>query len=176
MLSALYGGCRVNHSFPWPAQPEAYAGTDIGDALRQIRAALVQLRGHRDFIKSPVMPPCDYVITDPLCIVEFDESQHFSGARLAALRAYPGSVALGFSLERWQQLCSAIDARDDTPIDRDERRAWYDSLRDLLPALHGFRPTIRLYAADIAWCSLNRASPEDRRLFKNWVEQSAPSG
>lgn len=170
MLRALYGECRVNHGFPWPAHPEAYSGTDIGAALLNIRDALAGLRGHRDFIKSPVMPPCDYVIADPLCIVEFDESQHFSRPRLAALAAYPAEVPLGYSRPRWQQLCRDIDARDDTPIDRDERRAWYDSLRDLLPALHGFRPTIRLYAEDFAWCGLNRESVEDRRRFERWLK------
>jgi hypothetical protein len=60
------------------------------------------------------------------------------------------------------ELCSAIDARDDEPIDRDERRAWYDTLRDLVPTLHGFRPTVRLYADELRWCALDGSSSGDQ--------------
>ena len=98
LLSAIYGECRVNHPFPWPAQPEAYAGTAIGATLQRIRDALGDLRGHRAFIKSAQMPPCDYFIADPPFIVEFDENQHFSRPRLVALVNYPENIAVGFSV------------------------------------------------------------------------------
>ena len=45
---------------------------------------------------------------------------------------------------------------------RDEQRAWYDTLRDLVPSIKGLRPTVRLYARDRAWCSLDPDSKEDR--------------
>ena len=157
LLTAIYGECRVNHSFPWPTQPELYANTPIGNLLEQIRAALGDLRGHRDFIKSPQMPPCDYVISDPPFILEFDESQHFTRPRLVTLALYPENLESGFWLSHWQELCRQIDAQDDQPFDRDERRAWYDTLRDLVPTVHGFNPTVRLYAGEFAWCSLDAA-------------------
>ena len=123
LLTATYGECRVNHKFSWPANPEAYLNTPIGNFLERIRTALGDLRGHRDFIKSAQMPPCDYFISDPPFILEFDESQHFSHARLVTLSLYPDALSVGFSVARWQELCREIVARDDDPFDRDERRA-----------------------------------------------------
>lgn len=165
LLTTIYGECRVNHLFPWSAQPKDYADTAIGDTLQRIRGALGELRGHRDFIKSAQMPPCDYFIADPPFIVEFDESQHFSRPRLVALANYPEQIAVGFSIARWQALCREIDAADNTPFDRDERRAWYDTLRDLLPPAHGLQPTVRLYAGETDWCGLDVSNPGDLALF-----------
>jgi len=160
LLTAIYGDCRANFQFPWPSQPQDYANTAIGTQLEQIRAALGDLRGHRDFIKSARVPPCDYFISDPPFIVEFDESQHFSRPRLVTLDNYPDQIKVGFSLSRWQELCRNIDAKDDTPFDRDERRAWYDTLRDLVPIVHGFKPTVRLYGAELEWCARTAAEPD----------------
>ena len=163
LLTAIYGECRANHQFPWPSHPEDYANTAIGDLLEQIRTALANWRGYCDFIKSAQVPPCDYFIPDPPFIVEFDESQHFTQARQITLAHYPANLAVGFSLSHWRELCREIDAKDDQPIDRDERRAWYDSLRDLVPTVHGLKPTVRLYAEDAEWCSLTTS---DRDLAK----------
>jgi hypothetical protein len=173
LLAAIYGECHVDHSFPWPAFPEKYAGTAVGSHLAQIYAALGDWRGHRDFIKTAQMPPCDYCISDPPFIVEFDESQHFSQPRLITLVNYPKEFPLGFSTSRWQELCRAIDARDDQPFDRDERRAWYDTLRDLVPTVHGFKPTVRLYAEANDWCSLTTSAP-DLAKFGALVEAAQP--
>jgi hypothetical protein len=174
LLAATYGQCRVNHQFRWPARPEDYANTLIADSLQQIRAALGAWRGQRDFIKSALMPPCDFFISAPPFIVEFDENQHFSRARLITLALYPETIPLGFSLAHWQQLCGEIDARDDQPIDRDERRAWYDTLRDFVPAVHGFEPTIRLYGAETPWCSLEAASAAAQEHFRTLINNRLP--
>jgi hypothetical protein len=71
---------------------------------------------------------------------------------------------------RWLDLCREIDAQDDLPFDRDERRAWYDTLRDIIPTLHGFQPTVRLYAGEFEWCSLDAASVLDQARFKQILE------
>ena len=165
LLTAIYGDCRANHQFSWPSYPQDYANTAIGNVLEQIRTALGDWRGHRDFIKSAQLPPCDYYIPDPPFIVEFDENQHFSRARLVTLNNYPANAQIGFPISRWRELCREIDARDDEPFDRDERRAWYDTLRDLIPCVHGFEPTVRLYASDYQWCALDAASERDRQAF-----------
>ena len=165
LLKALYGDCRMNARFPWPCHPEAYAGTSIGNSLEKIRAALGNLRGHRDFIKQRQIPPCDFHVVDPPFILEFDESQHFTRQRLVTLSFYPVNFQVGFSLDRWRGLCREIDAVDDTPIDRDERRAWYDTLRDLVPPLHGFEPTVRLYAGEFQWCALDPSSDQGKASF-----------
>jgi hypothetical protein len=175
LLAALYGDCRASHSFAWSANPQDYEGTSIGQVLRQIREGLGQLRGHRDFIKSPQVPPCDFYVPDPRFIVEFDESQHFSRPRLVTLSLYPLEFKAGFPVARWQELCCLIDAKDDTPYDRDERRAWYDTLRDLVPALHGFNPTVRLYTDELQWCALDSDSEEDQERFASVLKDRLPA-
>jgi len=158
ILTATYGECRVNYQFPWPARAEDYSTTAVVNSLQLICTALANWRGHRDFVKSARVPPCDFYVSDPPFILEFDESQHFSRARQITLEFYPKTLPLGFSPLRWQDLCREIDARDDKPIDRDERRAWYDALRDLVPMVYGFQPTVRLYAGDCEWCALPRGA------------------
>jgi hypothetical protein len=174
LLTHIYGGCRLNYSFPWPAEPQAYRDTAIGPILQRVCLGLGDFRGHRDFIKSPQVPPCDYYVTDPPFILEFDESQHFSRPRSIALSFYPSELTLGFSVARWQQLCRDIDAVDDIPIDRDERRAWYDTLRDLVPIVHGFKPTVRLYAEEFPWCSLDADSDDDIETFRTLLSDRLP--
>jgi hypothetical protein len=170
ILTAIYGACRVNHQFPWPARPEEYTASAVGNSLELIRGALGAWRGHRDFIKSAQVPPCDFCISDPPFILEFDESQHFSPARLITLELYRETMPLGFSLSRWRSLCREIDAQDNEPIDRDERRAWYDVLRDFVPIVFGFKPTVRLYAGDHQWCALEAANTEHRRLIESFCK------
>lgn len=166
LLTAIFGECRVGQQFSWPASPEEYAGTVIGATLERIRSALGDWRGHRDFIKSVQVPPCDFVVSDPPFIVEFDESQHFSRARSITLELYSESLPVRFSTARWRALCREINAVDDQPFDRDERRAWYDTLRDLVPLIHGFEPTVRLYAGDVEWCALDATQPADRAQLR----------
>ena len=119
-----------------------------------------------------MVPPCDYFITDPPFILEFDESQHFSEPRWIALSCYPADLPMGFSVPQWQSLCREINAQDDVPFDRDERRAWYDTLRDLVPLIHGFRPTIRLYGGATVWCAMNAARPTEVSLFRALIAPS----
>ena len=175
MLAAIYGMCRQNHSFGWSALPRDYADTPIGAILERIQSALENLRGHRDFIKTPLVPPCDYYVSAPPFILEFDESQHFSRPRLIALSFYPEDLKLGFSVSDWCELCRSVDACDDEPFDRDERRAWYDTLRDLVPIVYGFAPTARLYGGAYPWCDLDAASMRDRQQFLGWIS-SRPAG
>jgi hypothetical protein len=174
ILTLVYGKCRVNHSFPWSAQPLAYENSPVGDLLKKIQTELGNFRGHRDFIKSAQVPPCDFYIADPPFILEFDESQHFSRPRLVALSLYPDEIDVGFSLPHWKELCREIDAKDDQPFDRDERRAWYDTLRDLVPRQYGFMPTVRLYAADYPWCSFDARSDHDLDILRNLLADRLP--
>jgi hypothetical protein len=169
MLKALYGECQQNYSFGWSASPRDYAKTPIGATLKRIQSSLENFRGHGDFIKSPLVPPCDYYVSAPPFILEFDENQHFSRPRLIALSLYPGDVKLGFSVDDWRELCHSLDAQDDKPFDRDERRAWYDTLRDLVPTVYGFAPTARLYGGAYPWCSLDAGSARDRERFLGWI-------
>lgn len=169
MLKAIYGDCQQNYSFGWSASPRDYAMTPIITTLERIQSSLENFRGHGDFIKSPLVPPCDYYVSAPPFILEFDENQHFSRPRLIALSLYPDDLNLGFSVADWRDLCRGLEARDDEPFDRDERRAWYDTLRDLVPTVYGFAPTARLYGGAYPWCSLDAGSARDRERFLGWI-------
>jgi hypothetical protein len=72
---------------------------------------------------------------------------------------------LGFSRERWLQLCAELNRHDNSPPYRDEQRAWFDTLRDFAPACLGLQPVARIYAGAAIWCHLDR---------REWVEAVQP--
>ena len=176
LLERIYGTCLLNRRFRWRTSLTTYEGTPIGPALRNVAAALETYRGFgiSDYVRSDLLAPCDFWVPDPGFIVEFDESQHFTSPRKRALCAYAGEHPLGFSAQRWTALCEDHNAKDDDPPFRDEQRAWYDTLRDLVPSLKGLQPTVRLYARDLAWCSLDPDSRGDRERFLDLIRGGKP--
>ena len=164
LLERIYGSCLPNQQFGWPTRLASYAGTSIEPALRNVATALESHRGFGigEFVKSDTLAGCDFWVPDPGFIVEFDESQHFTVPRKLALSEYADERLLGFSAERWIALCEQHEARDNDPPYRDEQRAWYDTLRDLVPSLKDLQPTVRFYAGALAWCSLDPDSRDDR--------------
>ena len=175
LLDRSYGACVPDRRFGWSTALEAYAGTPIAPTLRDVARALESYRGHGidAFVRSSVLAPCDHWVPDPGFIVEFDESQHFTQARKLALSAYADTQTLGFSARRWMELCDRHDAKDNDPPFRDEQRAWYDTLRDLVPPTHGYQPTVRLYARDRVWCSLDPDNREDRERFSDLIHEGS---
>jgi hypothetical protein len=71
--------------------------------------------------------------------VEYDERQHFTKPRAMALGLYLQDVVVGFDRAEWIAHDNKIAAKDDDPPYRDEQRAFYDSVRDLLVPLNGYR-------------------------------------
>ena len=173
LLKRIYGACVRNHRFRWQTGLAAYAGTSIEPVLRDVTGALEGYRGYGvgTFARTQMLAACDYWVPDPGLIVEFDESQHFTSPRKLALAAYADAHPLGFPARRWLDLCEQHDARDNDPAFRDEQRAWYDTLRDLVPLIKGLQPTVRLYARDQAWCSLDPESNEDRKRFSDMIHE-----
>ena len=173
LLERLYGTCLTDHRFRWRTSLAAYSGTQIESTLRNVAAALKTHRGFGvgDFVKADLLAACDFWVPDPGFIVEFDESQHFTAPRKLALSEYPAKHSLGFSAKRWIALCEDHDARDNNPPYRDEQRAWYDTLRDLVPPLEGLQPTVRLYARDRVWCSLDPDDGDHRKAFSDLIRK-----
>ncbi len=179
LLERIYGKCLANHGFSWPAQLSSYKGTSIFSALQSVVRVLEEYRGFcsKNFVRAKTVAPCDFWVPDPGFVVEFDESQHFTAPRKLALSMYPDDRGPGFSREYWTSLCEMHNARDNDPPFRDEQRAWYDTLRDLVPSLKGFQPTVRLYARDFVWCSLDPENSDDRRRFSDIVfHDGIPAG
>lgn len=169
MLATLFGSVHVNWDLDLPCRLDDYANTGLADALGTVHEALQKYRGFDQFVRSKKMARVDYFIPDQNLIVEFDESQHFTKPRGIALGLYPQGKEYGFSVERWRALCEKLDVRDNDPPFRDEQRAWYDTIRDLVPQLWGNGKTIRLYSRDFVWCSLNPASESDLLKFKQII-------
>ena len=175
LLGRIYGACVLDHRFQWETSLTAYAGTSIDLALRDVAGVLEGYRGYGigTFVRSNVLAGCDYWVPGPGFVVEFDESQHFTRPRKLALSVYADAHPLGFAARRWLELCEHHDARDNDPPFRDEQRAWYDTLRDLVPSIMGLQPTVRLYAPDQVWCSLDPDSGEDRERFSDLIHEGS---
>lgn len=93
----------------------------------------------------------DFFIPAKNIVIEFDERQHFTLPRATSLKTYPKNATLGFDKEKWVRLCEEINAGDNSPEYRDEQRAFYDSIRDIMAPRIGLKPVIRIYEADVLW-------------------------
>jgi hypothetical protein len=104
-------------------------------------------------------------------IVEFDETQHFTGARAQTLAHYDG-LAVAFDVDEWRERSSARVGREPGggfaapkpplfPGDggRHRQRAFRDFLADFLPTQHDdWLPTARIHDTE-AKAALRRADP-----------------
>lgn len=171
LLQAAYGQVLSNHKLELPTKAADLQPSPHREVLASIYAALQKSRGHADFVGRKTLPHVDFFLPDQKMIVEVDESQHFTAQRDLTLSLYPEQLRLGFPRERWRQLCQTLNKRDNDPIDRDETRAWYDTLRDFAPQLLGLNPTTRLYIKDCVWCSLSPSSKADIATFKNLIRK-----
>jgi hypothetical protein len=164
-LEKIYGKVQTNYKFNLGTRPTDFKDAPYYEKLLEIYAALQDYRNHREFVKAKTLPRCDFFIPDPGFIVEFDESQHFTIPRKITLELYP-EIELGYDKSRWIMLCEEINAKDNHPPYRDEQRAWYDTLRDFLPAIKGLKPTVRVFAGDLVWCNLNPDNPSDLKKIE----------
>jgi hypothetical protein len=173
LLQKLYGNVRTNYKIRVSPNIEDYRHEPFYKDLKRIYSKLQKHRGHYSIFKAKTLPNCDYYVTNPGFVVEFDESQHFTLPRKIALQNYPKNIKLQFPRKRWMDLCHKINARDNSPVYRDEQRAWYDTLRDFLPFLNDNNPTVRLFSKEMEWCSLNPNKKADlerfRKIFENKI-------
>ena len=112
--------------------------------------ALQGMRGYSAFASFGKSLCCDFFVPVEHLVIEYDERQHFTMQRAKSLELYPPDLALGFDREEWLTACRTIRATDPTPPYRDEQRAFYDSLRDILAARSGVR-LIRLRYGTFDW-------------------------
>lgn len=166
LFKRVYGRVEQNHKIEIGTHLEDFADTPYYKNLEKVYLALQNARGFKDFIRAKNLPRVDFLAVEAKRIIEFDESQHFTFPRKIALENYPKEFRLGFSRQRWINLCERINIRDDDPPYRDEQRAWYDTLRDYVPMVRGLNPTIRLFAKDHMWCNLDPNSPLSVKRFQ----------
>ena len=172
LLERLYGTCSVNHRFRWrtslarlPRNPDR---TNV--AQRRRRAEGVSGIRRRRL--------CESRLSGTLRLL----GSPTPGSSLSSTKAST-SLVRGNSRSRrirrnnrWVSRRSAglhyvehHDATDNDPEFRDEQRAWYDTLRDLVPPLEGLQPTVRLYARDREWCSMDPDNSDHLKTFSDLI-------
>jgi hypothetical protein len=147
LLQKKFGTVQCEAEFPWLVVP---ALDDLTEPISSIYHALQAMRGLSTFAKAGRSLRCDFCIPQEHLIVEYDERQHFTIQRSKSLELYPADLSLGFDRTEWITACKSIKATDLSPLYRDEQRAYYDSLRDILAARHGYR-LIRFRQGDFDW-------------------------
>ena len=134
ILNKIFAGDVVCEKvFPWMRTPDKNEAE-----YRALYETLSQYRGHQHFAKKNMTLRCDFVIEGQKLIIEYDERQHFSEARRLSFSAYANIPAF-YDRDLWIRACEDIQAHDNQPADRDEGRAYYDSVRDIAAFKNGYR-------------------------------------
>jgi|BioPla2DNA2_1021312.scaffolds.fasta_scaffold17586_2 predicted amidohydrolase/very-short-patch-repair endonuclease/SepF-like predicted cell division protein (DUF552 family) len=134
LLNRIFNGNIVcEKTFTWLKTPDTIEGI-----YENLYKALSEYRGDNAFAKRNVKLRCDFVCESKKLIIEYDERQHFSEARKVSLLSYP-DIPVCFDRELWIRACNNIQAKDGQPVNRDEVRAYYDSIRDIEASNHGYR-------------------------------------
>lgn len=146
-----FGVIETEKKFDWLKTPDH---DNLPKEYFSISKKLLGYTNQNGFQKSNYKLLCDIVLEDLKLIIEYDEKQHFSKARQITLENYPENIVLNFSKNAWIESCKNINAKDNSPIDRDEKRAFYDTVRDIEAYKHGYR-LIRIKHGDFDWESEN---------------------
>jgi hypothetical protein len=138
------------------------------------------LGGERRSLKRMQRLRCDaYFGGNHNFILEFDEIQHFSSDRARTLQMFPGDLHLGFDKAHYLALCNQHWERADAyrrakqTADfrfvggRTAQRAYFDAFRDILPMLHGLRPTVRISEFEVSGIATD--TPEARRVLRELI-------
>ena len=148
-LKREFGIIGTEKKFEWLRTPDP---KQLPKEYKKIVKALIKYRNQKTFLKPNYPLACDIVIDQYKIIIEYDENQHFSQARKLTLENYPENVRVYFSKDYWIEQCNKINAKDNHPVDRDEKRAYYDAVRDIEAFKHGYK-LIRIKHGDFDWTS-----------------------
>lgn len=165
----------------WLLRP---AAAEYGRRRETVRAIYHELTG-LDLPEE--MPPRETLRIDavldtgrePPRVLEVDEAEHFNQYRALALRSYPEDVETAFPIGRWieqseekTQLEGGEFGRPKPPLFPGRsgghvQRAFHDTLVDLLPPEHGYRPTLRIGDFEVAsWIDGDDAEQRMRSLLR----------
>jgi hypothetical protein len=174
LLKKRFGNVHTEATFPWLVVPKL---DGLNEHLASIFQVLQGMRGYTNFATVGKRLRCDFHIPDKRLIIEYDERQHFTLQRASALEHYPPDLSLGFDRGEWIAACKSIRAKDPNPAYRDEQRAFYDTLRDILSAQNGYR-LVRFRQGQIDWTTpdaegeLTVAVPATS-VSLSWMKRSA---
>lgn len=173
MLQEEFGETTTEHKIDGVVVPDLAERSGLSVAEASVLASVEAVRGYRVSGRRGHRLAFDIFVRGPRILIEFDERQHFTPARAAALRAYPSKMELGFDIDRWITLCEQIRAGDNYPKFRDEQRAFYDALRDLAPDRLEMPPIVRVFEEDVRWeCEGARQSKHAALLMRRIAQLS----
>lgn len=142
------GDVICEKGYPWMKTP----GADKDKIYKKLINDIHNYRGDSKFAKENYKLKCDFVCDSKRVIFEYDERQHFSMARKIALESYVDNVDMHYDAHLWIKACGDINAKDNSPVNRDEVRAFYDSVRDIEAAKNGYY-LIRIMHGAFDWSS-----------------------
>jgi hypothetical protein len=170
LLQCRFGAVTREAKFPWLTVPPP---DQMDSTVSAIHHALREMRGHTTFASSGKSLCCDLFVPSERLIIEYDERQHFTVQRAKSLELYPPDLALGFDRQEWLTACHTTRATDATPPYRDEQRAFYDSLRDILAARNGVR-LVRLRDGTFDWTGAGADVQLGNLLASGWAFVTPP--
>jgi hypothetical protein len=147
-------------SLPWLCERGHLA---LPDSAKEARTLLEQiylaLGGDLDVLAAARANrlPGDFIYPETGTLVEVDEFQHFTTARLKSLGLYPDALPLGYNVDQYRDLCRrwrresdgyhrTKHARGFGVGARQKQRAYYDALRDIATPAMGHPPVVRIAA------------------------------
>jgi hypothetical protein len=156
---------RRRVSFPWLTSHGHIAAASPlvpRQVIEALRAIYLELGGEETLLqrKRKTLLPVDFVDSESGCIIEIDETQHFTSDRLRTFSLYPDGVELAFDLDlykrtihRWRAKADGYRAAKPAadfpwPGGRRAQRAYFDAVRDLLAPFYATQPIMRVIAPD----------------------------
>ena len=167
ILNELWGPALPEKPVDNIIRPDLHVRNNIDKDLLKVLEAIEGCRGYQltESSRKHVFKNDIYLPKHKL-IIEFDEDQHMTLMRAASLKAYPENISLGYDKQRWIELSEIIQAGDNAQKLTDEKRAFYDSVRDIMSVKLGYKPIVRIYEKDVKW-NTNEAK-SDRALEILW--------
>lgn len=147
LLIIRYSQVQTEVKLDWLIVPSTFS---MDKVISTIANKLTSYRGYIGFFTPGISLKCDFVIPSNKYIIEYDERQHFTIPRDISLSFYPENLNLEFDINQWRESCQRIRAEDSDPPYRDEQRAFYDTLRDILAVRNGFH-LVRIKHGDYDW-------------------------
>lgn len=165
ILEKRYGSVEEEWKSPRICVPDLVDKIDMDGNIRTILEALTNYRDIDIKGKAGYKLAFDFFMTQVKLPLEFDERQHFTPLRAVSLQNYPVNVRLGFSRDEWIRLSKEIRAGDNSPVYRDEQRALYDSIRDLMAPQIGLLPVVRIFEEHVEWERNGENCDEGKRFL-----------
>jgi hypothetical protein len=165
------------HCFDWLFLPKSYERENIeNEILHDLQTHCMNTRHNYKSAKKNADPAkiysddskitgqarkleFDFYLPKYNVAIEYDELQHFTAERKLTLERYRKEDHC-FDVSRWGNLCE-LRKNDPDPPERDWKRAYRDSIRDIRAAKNGV-PLLRLFVRDFNGDTLKQTETREQ--------------